>query len=98
MNHQPTIRRADRAVFRELSGDAGAVILHLDTGQYHGINDVGRLIWDAIAQGSTLAELVDVVRLETEGYPAALESEVMEFLDALAARALVTIGESPVAS
>lgn len=98
MNRQTTIRRADRAVFRELSGDAGAVILHLDTGQYHGINDVGRLIWETIGEGSSLAEVVDVVRLKTEGYPAALESEVMEFLDALAARGLVTIGESPIAS
>jgi len=91
------IRRADRAVFRELSGDAGAVILHLDTGQYHGINEVGRLIWEAIGQGSTLAELVKAVRDQTQGVPANLEGEVAAFVEGLAARSLLIVDDSSIA-
>ena len=96
MNGETRIRRADRAVYRELSGEAGAVILHLDTGAYHGINDVGRLIWEAIGEGASLAHLFQAVRSQTEGFPPGVDEEVEEFVNALAVRALLTIDQSAV--
>jgi hypothetical protein len=68
------------------------VLLHLDTGAYHSINETGHLIWEAIGEGSTLSDLASVVAGHF-GIPVdtALE-DVTSFIDGLAERGLVELG------
>lgn len=81
------VRRSSRASFRRLE-NGSAVVLHLDTAQYHGLNEVGAAIWD-LADGRTFREIVDELRNEIDDPPAQLEDEVAEFLEALHARELI---------
>lgn len=82
-----SIRRSPRASFRRLE-NGSAVVLHLDTAQYHGLNEVGAAIWD-LADGRTFEEIVRGLHEQLEDAPANLEDDVTEFLEALHERELV---------
>jgi hypothetical protein len=82
-----SIRRSPRASFRRLE-NGSAVVLHLDTAQYHGLNEVGGAIWD-LADGRTFEEIVRGLHEQLEDAPANLEDDVTEFLEALHERELV---------
>jgi Coenzyme PQQ synthesis protein D (PqqD) len=82
-----SVRRSPRASFRRLE-NGSAVVLHLDTAQYHGLNEVGAAIWD-LADGRTFEEIVQGLREQLEDPPPDLESDVTEFLEALHERELV---------
>jgi hypothetical protein len=86
------VRPNPRAVFRELTGDAGGVVLHLDTAAYHGVNAFGAYVWGLLAGGPTFAALLDTIRAEVDGAPADLEGEVGAFLSDLHERGLVVYG------
>ena len=49
------IARHPSVVYRDLA--EGGVLLHLDSGQYHGVNDTGLAIWGLLERPSTLDEL-----------------------------------------
>jgi hypothetical protein len=85
------IRRSDRAVHRELADNAGGVILHLDSSAYYSLNSVGLMIWELLADGPTLAQLVERLRAQIPDAPPELEDDVREFLDELRQRELVAI-------
>src|SRR5262249_54676682 len=62
-----SVRRSPRAEFRRLeNGTVG--VWHLDTGQYHGLNEVGAAIWD-LADGRSLEQIVDGLRHELDDPP-----------------------------
>jgi hypothetical protein len=82
-----SIRRSPRASFRRLE-NGSAVVLHLDTAQYHGLNEVGAAIWD-LADGRTFEEIVRGLHEQLDDAPANLEDDVTEFLEALHERELV---------
>jgi hypothetical protein len=84
------VRRNERATFRKLE-DGSGVILHLDSTQYHGVNQVGATIWELTEVPRSFAELVEGLRRQLENPPAALEDDVEEFLRALADRDLVSL-------
>lgn len=86
-----TIRVAEDVAYRELAGEGGAVLLRLDTGQYHGIDLVGRLVWELIGEGTTLDDLVRLLRAEVVEAPDSLESEIEHFVRDLAARGLLVL-------
>jgi coenzyme PQQ synthesis protein D (PqqD) len=83
------IQRNDRAVFRQMS-DGGAVVLHLDSAAYHGLNKVGTLIWDLVAPGISFGDLIRQLRGRLDNAPQTMEEEVAQFLDELNQRDLVT--------
>lgn len=91
---ETVVRRNERAVFRELAADEGGVLLHLDSGAYHGLNVVGSLIWSEIGEGLTFAELVDKVRSRLADPPADLDSDVAAFVGDLVQRDLLTADPS----
>jgi hypothetical protein len=88
------VRRNERAVFRELTEEEGAVLLHLDTGAYHGLNPTGTLIWDLIGEGATFGDIVDGVRARLADAPADLTQDVAAFVTDLVARDLLVVDES----
>lgn len=85
------ISASPRATVRSLADGSGAVVLHLDTAAYHGLNEMGSLIWSIIEDGVTFDTLVARVGAEAEGAPATLEDEIAGFVRDLEARGLVSI-------
>ena len=62
MNRDSKVSRNPKIVARELGAPQGAVLLHLETGAYHGLNPVGFVVWELIDDRRTVADLVDGVR------------------------------------
>jgi hypothetical protein len=85
------IHRNPRAVFRRLAEGSGGVLLHLDSTQYHGVNEVGAAIWELTEQDITFGDLVAALRGRLDDPPADLEADVASFLDDLGGRGLVDL-------
>jgi PqqD family protein of HPr-rel-A system len=83
------IRRNPQVVYRELAGEGGAVLLHLESGAYHGLNETGSLIWELIDGGRTLDALVAELRERLANPPDDLADETERFLADLRERDLI---------
>jgi hypothetical protein len=77
-------------VHRRLAEGEGGVLLHLETSAYHGVNEIGLAIWEIVGDGKTIAHVVEELSARIADPPATLENEVIEFLDGLKGRGLVT--------
>lgn len=86
------ISRNEKAVAKRLDEGDGGVILHLDTGAYHGVNEVGLLIWELLESEQTPQELVVAVRDRVDDPPPSLEDDVMSFLIDVSERDLIIVG------
>jgi len=80
-------RRNPRVEYRALD-DEGGVLLHVDTAAYHGLNDIGALIWELL-DGVTVDNLVARLKEHLLNAPPALPAEVAEFVAQLTERNLV---------
>lgn len=89
------ISRATGAVFRELSAGEGAVILNLESGQYHGVNQVGVLVWQLLDASPTFDELVAGVREHVADAPESVCADISVYVDALVDRGLATVEAPP---
>jgi hypothetical protein len=83
------VQRNERVVFRNLPD--GAVLLHLDTAAYHGVNEVGAAIWELLDPAPAFGDLVAALRAKLDDPPDDLDQETGEYLDDLAARGLVEL-------
>lgn len=85
------ITRSPHVVYRELAGEGGGVLLHLESGAYHGLNEVGAAIWELIDGARTQEEIVALLRERLEDPPAeaALAAETERFLADLRERELI---------
>jgi hypothetical protein len=84
-----TLQRNPQVVYRDLASGQGGVLLHLDTGSYHGVNEVGAAIWKLVDGGRTRAQVVRGLRELCDDAPAGLEADVDAFVDSLLARDLL---------
>jgi hypothetical protein len=75
-------------VYRPLA-DEGGVLLHLETGSYHGLNPTGALIWSLLDGARDTTAVAGALRAECTNVPDDLEDAVGRFLADLAARGLV---------
>lgn len=80
-----------RVVFQELGGGEGGVLLHLESGQYHSVNETGTLIWGLLDNGCTLPELISGLRTHFQDAPPEIEEDVSSFVDDLLQRNLIVI-------
>jgi hypothetical protein len=89
----PTTRisRNPDVVFRSVEEEQGGVLLHLQSGAYHGLNQFGSLVWGLIEHETRFADLVDGVRAETEDAPVSVDEDVSSFVEDLSARDLVVL-------
>jgi Coenzyme PQQ synthesis protein D (PqqD) len=83
------VQRNASVAFRRLAEGEGGVLLHLETGQYHGINEVGCLIWELVDGERTVDEVTTGVRERVEDPPDDLPDVVVTFLESLRERNLV---------
>jgi len=89
MDRDTIVKRNPRVVARQLDEPQGGVLLHLETGAYHGLNPVGFVIWDLIDGERTVGELVDGARVRIDHAPPEVEQDVIRFLESALARDLV---------
>lgn len=85
------IARNPRTAFHPLSEGQGGVLLHLDTGAYHGINAVGFLVWELLEEQRSFDQLIEMLRSRVEDAPPTLDAEIAGFVSDLRARELLTI-------
>jgi hypothetical protein len=93
LDSSTVIRRNDRVEYRSLGDGEGGVLLHLGTAAYHGVNEVGALVWSSL-EGVTFLQLVDKVRAQLASTPPSLEADIAEFVGELVERDLVLYGSS----
>ena len=74
-------------VFRELDGEA--VLLHLDTGVYFGLDPVGTRVWTLLLEHGSPAEVCDRMLEEFEVSSEVLQPDVLHLLDELLDKGLV---------
>ena len=91
MNPDLAVRKNPDVAYQALAEGEGGVLLTLETGEYHGVNDTGGRIWKLIDGERTVPELVAELRREVAGAPESLEAETAEFVESLRVRRLVTV-------
>ena len=74
-----------------MSEGQGSVLLHLDSGAYHGVNEVGGLVWSLLESPKTFEVLLVELRGRLEAVPPTLDNEIRAFLEELASRDLVSL-------
>ena len=92
IDSQTTVRRKPDVVFRALQEGEGGVLLHLLSGEYHGLNQLGCVIWGLMDSDRTFGDLVIDVRGQLEDPPPSVEQDVSTFLEGLRDRDLVELG------
>ena len=63
--------------------DNELVILDVETGMYHHLNEQGRAIWEAISEPASIDEVVGQLATQFEATADQLRSDVMTFLTRL---------------
>ena len=85
----PALRQSTDVVYRDLAGDAGGVLLHLDTAEYMRLNMVGSVAWHVIDGIRDESAVVEEVRSQLPEAPPQLEADVKAFLADLRDRGLI---------
>ena len=88
------IARNSRVAFHPLTLGEGGVLLHLDTGAYHGLNQVGFLIWELLEEQRRFDQLLTLFRARVEDAPSTLDIEISAYVNDLRARDLVSLTEA----
>lgn len=66
------------------------MILDLDSGTYFGLDPVGARFWQLMSEGKTLVDVRDEMLKEYEVTPAQLKNDLLELVNELLAKNLVT--------
>ncbi|MCK4726701.1 MAG: PqqD family protein [Anaerolineales bacterium] len=76
-----------------LSGlvDDEAVIMSIESGSYHVINETGRRIWELLEQPKTVAEICDILSEEFDVDRDTCQKEVLQYIEALRTRQVVLV-------
>jgi len=85
--------RAKDQVSTDLGGEA--VVLHLESEQYYGLNEVGARIWALLEAPKTVKEIRDALVTEYHIEPERCECEVLALLRELAEEGLIEVSDDP---
>jgi hypothetical protein len=80
---------SEDAVFRELEGEA--VMVHLDSGMYFGLDPVGTRLWQLIDAHGRLQPAFDAALEEFDVEPARLKADLLQLVSDLARHRLVVV-------
>jgi hypothetical protein len=78
-----------------VASDAGGefVILNFQTGKYHGLEEVGALIWKLVSEGTTARKIHARILAEYDVDEARCRADVQRLLNDLHERGLIHVGE-----
>ncbi len=79
----------------DLEGEA--VILHLETGQYHSLNDVGSTVWKRIQSPTAVSELLDALLAEYDVDAASCLSDLLSVLETMRTAELIEVRDGQAA-
>jgi hypothetical protein len=71
--------------------DGEAVLLHLGSGMYFGMNEVATRAWELITKGATFGSVLDSLLAEFEVPEDVLRGDLEKFVGALVEKQLVTV-------
>lgn len=89
-----TLKRNPRVVSRSLADGTGGVLLHLDSAAYHGINQVGDLVWNLLEEPLTFEQLLARLAQVFVPPPPALRDDIKQFVDDLVVRDLILVDDA----
>ena len=77
----------------QISSDLGgeSVILHMKTGVYHGLNEVGARVWDLIEKPKTVKEIKQVLLEEYEVEADVCTDDLFSLLNELKTAGLIKV-------
>lgn len=81
--------QAPRVVYRSLKEGEGGVILHMGTGQYHGVNETGAYLWEKLDGARSVETIAADVSDDFVDPPADVDDLIQNFFSDLAERGLV---------
>jgi len=88
------VKRNAGVAAHELGGTEGGVLLHLKSGQYHGIDTVGWAIWSLLDGSRSVGDVTGELRRRFPDAPDQLADDVRSFLQDLLERDLVQIHDA----
>jgi hypothetical protein len=68
-----------------------SVLLNLESEYYHGLDDVGTQMWQAVTQSKTLQEAYDLLLSQYEVDAATLKKDLTDFIERLVQRGLLEV-------
>lgn len=81
----------DRCLSTTIDGEA--VILHTDSGQYYGFNEVATYLWDQLQDPQSIDELCHKVANEFDVVPSRCRDDVREYVTELLEYELIRIAD-----
>ena len=93
---QTLISRNPRVVHRNLVDGQGGVLLHLDTGAYHGVNEIGALVWTLLEGEPPFDRLLTELACNVNSVPADVANQISSYLVDLERRDLVRFSDDGV--
>lgn len=91
---ESVVQRNPQVVGRALAPGEGGVLLHLSTAAYHRVNPVGLAIWDLLEHPRRVDDVITALRETVANAPAALDRDVLTFLQSVVDRDLVLVEEA----
>lgn len=91
IDERTRIKRRSVVAAHELGGSEGGVLLHLESGQYHGVDTVGWTIWGLLDGSRSVADLAGELQQRFPDATEHLTNDVKTFLQDLLERNLVEI-------
>ncbi|MFQ5527367.1 MAG: PqqD family protein [Thermoanaerobaculia bacterium] len=79
-------------LFRDLGGES--VLLHLGSGQYFGLDEVGTRIWTLVAEGCEVEDIEARLLSEYDAGPEAVHRDVVRIIDELRSRNLLEFDDA----
>ncbi len=79
----------DGVLFQQLQDEA--VLLNLDSGQYFGLDSVGTRIWNLLAEGKPLPQVVSTIVAEYEVESERCAADLVKLLGELESQGLVSV-------
>lgn len=77
----------EEVLFRDLDGES--VLLHLGSGQYFGLDEVGTFVWNRLAEGCAVAEIEERLLAEYDVTSEQVRTDLSRLLHELCAEELL---------
>ena len=89
VNADSTLSVPDDVVFRDVVGEA--MILHLGTGVYFGLDAVATRVWELIVEGRRVQDVCDAIAAEFDAPAERIHADVTALLEQLVAKRLLDV-------
>ena len=86
MNALTRLRHSANATFQSVAGEA--ILIHLRTGNYYSLNEVGTVFWEMLDGARTIRDCAEKIAQEYDAPPEQVEADLLEIAGDLAREGL----------